>query len=164
MTPPHPGLTWRHDVLPALVLSVIQAAAQLGVPRVALSRALNGRAAISPEMALRWAWGIWGGAPSQGARANASAFGGSSTPSAKAAAQQRRNTLPGSAAAGHSVAATRDGIHGTIYPTASTAAPRPAANPSSVQSAERSTTEEWLFSSRTAQRCRRATLRWPCPA
>lgn len=30
-----------------------QAAAQLGVTRAALSRALNGRAAISPEMALR---------------------------------------------------------------------------------------------------------------
>ena len=30
-----------------------QAAAQLGVTRAALSRVLNGRAAISPEMALR---------------------------------------------------------------------------------------------------------------
>ena len=30
-----------------------QAAEQLGVSRVALSRVLNGRAAISPEMALR---------------------------------------------------------------------------------------------------------------
>ena len=51
--PPHPGLTLRDDVLPALGLSVTQAAAQLGVSRVALSRVLNGRAAISPEMALR---------------------------------------------------------------------------------------------------------------
>jgi addiction module HigA family antidote len=51
--PPHPGLTLRDDVLPALGLSVTQAADQLGVSRVALSRVLNGRAAISPEMALR---------------------------------------------------------------------------------------------------------------
>jgi addiction module HigA family antidote len=51
--PPHPGLTLRDDVLPALGLNVTQAALQLGVSRVALSRVLNGRAAISPEMALR---------------------------------------------------------------------------------------------------------------
>lgn len=51
--PPHPGLTLRDDVLPALGLGVTQAAEQLGVSRVALSRVLNGRAAISPDMALR---------------------------------------------------------------------------------------------------------------
>lgn len=51
--PPHPGLTLRDDVLPALGLSVTQAAEQLGVSRVTLSRVLNGRAAVSPEMALR---------------------------------------------------------------------------------------------------------------
>ena len=51
--PPHPGLTLRDDVLPALSLSVTEAAKQLGVSRVAFSRVLNGRAAISPEMALR---------------------------------------------------------------------------------------------------------------
>jgi antitoxin HigA-1 len=51
--PPHPGLTLRDDVLPALGLKVTEAAKQLDVSRVALSRVLNGRAAISPEMALR---------------------------------------------------------------------------------------------------------------
>jgi len=51
--PPHPGLTLRDDVLPAFGLGVTQAAEQLGVSRVALSRVLNGHAAISPEMALR---------------------------------------------------------------------------------------------------------------
>ncbi|MCI4429977.1 MAG: HigA family addiction module antidote protein [Burkholderiales bacterium] len=51
--PPHPGLTLRDDVLPALGLTVTQAAQQLGVSRVTLSRVLNGRAAVSPEMALR---------------------------------------------------------------------------------------------------------------
>ncbi len=44
--PPHPGLTLRDDVLPALGLGVTQSAEQLGVSRVALSRVLNGRAAI----------------------------------------------------------------------------------------------------------------------
>lgn len=39
--------------LPALGLSVTDAARQLGVARVTLSRVLNGRAAVSPEMALR---------------------------------------------------------------------------------------------------------------
>lgn len=51
--PAHPGLTLRDDVLPALGLNVTQAAGPLGVSRVALSRMLNGRVAISPEMALR---------------------------------------------------------------------------------------------------------------
>lgn len=51
--PPHPGLTLRDDVLPALGLSVTEAAKQLGVARVRFSRVLNGHAAISPEMALR---------------------------------------------------------------------------------------------------------------
>jgi addiction module HigA family antidote len=51
--PPHPGLTLRDDVLPALGLSITVAAQQLGVARVTLSRVLNGHAAISPEMALR---------------------------------------------------------------------------------------------------------------
>ena len=51
--PPHPGETLKEDVLPALGLNVTDAAAQLGVTRPALSRVLNSRAAISPEMALR---------------------------------------------------------------------------------------------------------------
>ncbi len=51
--PPHPGATLREDILPALGLSVIKAAEQLNVARPTLSRILNERAAISPEMALR---------------------------------------------------------------------------------------------------------------
>ncbi|MEX3583349.1 MAG: HigA family addiction module antitoxin [Burkholderia sp.] len=49
--PPHPGETLREDVLPAFGLTEV--AAQLSVARAALLRVLNGRAAISPEMALR---------------------------------------------------------------------------------------------------------------
>lgn len=53
MNPPHPGETLRDDVLPALGRTVTDAAQALGVTRTALSRVLNGKAGISPEMALR---------------------------------------------------------------------------------------------------------------
>lgn len=51
--PPHPAETLREDVLPELGITVTQAAKQLGVSRGALSRLLNGKSAISPEMAIR---------------------------------------------------------------------------------------------------------------
>jgi len=51
--PPHPGETLREDILPALGLSVTDAARQLGISRVALSRVLNGRAGISVDLARR---------------------------------------------------------------------------------------------------------------
>ncbi len=51
--PPHPGETLKEDILPTLGLTVTEAARQLGVTRTALSRVLNGHAAISPEMARR---------------------------------------------------------------------------------------------------------------
>lgn len=51
--PPHPGETLREDVLPALGLSVSEAARQLGVSRVALSRVLHGHAGISVDLARR---------------------------------------------------------------------------------------------------------------
>ncbi|OOH89122.1 addiction module antidote protein, HigA family [Pasteurellaceae bacterium 15-036681] len=51
--PPHPAEIIRDDILPALNLTVTEAAMQLGVNRVTLSRLLNGKAAISAEMALR---------------------------------------------------------------------------------------------------------------
>jgi len=48
----HPGLFIKDRVLPA-GLSVTAAAKLLGVGRPALSNLLNGKAALSPEMALR---------------------------------------------------------------------------------------------------------------
>ena len=51
--PPHPGSILKEDVLPELGIGVTEAAAQLGVSRVALSRVINGRAAISADMAIR---------------------------------------------------------------------------------------------------------------
>ncbi len=52
-SPPHPGLTIRHDCIEALGLSVTQAAKGLGVTRQALNNILSGKSAISPEMAVR---------------------------------------------------------------------------------------------------------------
>ena len=51
--PPHPGETLREDILPALGLTVTQAASQLGVTRATLSRVINGHSGISPDMARR---------------------------------------------------------------------------------------------------------------
>jgi addiction module HigA family antidote len=51
--PPHPGSILKEDVLPELGISVTEAAEQLGVSRVALSRLINGKAGISADMAIR---------------------------------------------------------------------------------------------------------------
>lgn len=51
--PPHPGHLVRSACLDPLKLSVSEAARVLGVSRPTLSSVLNGRAAISAEMAIR---------------------------------------------------------------------------------------------------------------
>lgn len=51
--PPHPGLTVRHDCLEPLELTVTEGAKVLGVTRQALNNLVNGKAGISPEMAVR---------------------------------------------------------------------------------------------------------------
>ena len=51
--PPHPGEVLRKLCLRPLGVSVTQAAKALGVSRKTLSSILNGRAGISPEMAVR---------------------------------------------------------------------------------------------------------------
>ena len=53
MRPAHPGQFIRMEVIEPLDLSVTKAAEILGVTRPALSALLNGRAALSPDMALR---------------------------------------------------------------------------------------------------------------
>ena len=60
--PPHPGLSVRHDCLAPLGLSVTTAAAKLGISRKQLSGIVNGRAGISPEMAIRLDKAFGGGA------------------------------------------------------------------------------------------------------
>lgn len=51
--PPHPGEILRELCLTPLNLTVTDAAASLDVSRNTLSAILNGRAGISPEMAVR---------------------------------------------------------------------------------------------------------------
>jgi len=51
--PPHPGEVLRNPCLEPLGVSVTEAAEALGVSRKTLSAILNGRAGISPEMAVR---------------------------------------------------------------------------------------------------------------
>ena len=51
--PPHPGEILWEDVIAPLGLSVTETAERLAMSRVALSRVLNGRAAISPDLAVR---------------------------------------------------------------------------------------------------------------
>ena len=52
-SPAHPGEIIREEVLNPLALDVTKAASVLGITRPALSRMLNEKAALSPEMALR---------------------------------------------------------------------------------------------------------------
>jgi addiction module HigA family antidote len=51
--PPHPGDIVNELCLKPMGLTVTEAAAALGVSRKTLSAILNGRAGISPEMAVR---------------------------------------------------------------------------------------------------------------
>lgn len=63
--PTLPGEILKEDVLPALNLSVAEAARQLGVSRQSLYKVIAGTVAVTPEMALRlgrWCGngpGIW---------------------------------------------------------------------------------------------------------
>lgn len=51
--PPHPGEIIKELCIEPLGLTVTRAAEALGVSRKTLSAILNGRAGISPEMAIR---------------------------------------------------------------------------------------------------------------
>ena len=53
MRPPHPGSFVREEILEELGLPVARAAEILGVRRATLSDLVNGKASLSPEMALR---------------------------------------------------------------------------------------------------------------
>lgn len=60
--PPHPGEVLQDTVLAEI--SVTEFARRLGVSRVALSRVVNGRAAVSAEMAIRLTAALGGSAES----------------------------------------------------------------------------------------------------
>ena len=51
--PVHPGELLREDVLPALGMTVSDAARELRISRQTLHRILSGTMAVSPEMAVR---------------------------------------------------------------------------------------------------------------
>ncbi len=51
--PPHPGELLREDVLRPLGIEVTDAAHRLGISRTTLSRVINGRSGISPDLAIR---------------------------------------------------------------------------------------------------------------
>lgn len=51
--PPHPGEVLKELCLEPMGLSITEAAEALGVSRKTLSTIINGRAGISPEMAIR---------------------------------------------------------------------------------------------------------------
>lgn len=53
MKPPHPGDFIRTEILEELGLSIVRAAEILDVRRATLSDLVNGKVALSPEMALR---------------------------------------------------------------------------------------------------------------
>jgi addiction module HigA family antidote len=61
-SPPHPGLSVRHDCLEPLGLSVTEAAKRLGVSRKQVSDIVNCRSGLSPEMAIRLDKAFGGGA------------------------------------------------------------------------------------------------------
>ena len=63
-SPPHPGEVLKDGVFNGSGITIKQFAQQIGVTRAALSRVLNGRAAISPDMALRLADALGGSAES----------------------------------------------------------------------------------------------------
>ncbi|WP_103019402.1 HigA family addiction module antitoxin [Salinibacter altiplanensis] len=61
-SPPHPGEIVRKDCIEPLELTVTEAAEGLGVSRKHLSELVNGRAGISPNMAIRLSK-AFGGSP-----------------------------------------------------------------------------------------------------
>lgn len=62
--PPHPGEVLRDGVFAETGITVTEFAKRLGVTRVALSRVLNRKAAISANMAVRLAAALGGSAES----------------------------------------------------------------------------------------------------
>jgi len=68
--PPHPGEYILHDCLEPLELSVTRGAEVLGISRKTLSAIVNGRANVTPRLALRLAR-AFGSTPEQWLRLQA---------------------------------------------------------------------------------------------
>ncbi len=62
--PPHPGKVVLEECIKPLGLSITEAAEGLGVTRATMSRLVNGRTGISPQMAVRLSKAFGGSAES----------------------------------------------------------------------------------------------------
>ncbi len=62
--PPHPGQVILKECIDPLGLTITDAAKGLGVARVTLSRLVNGKSGISPDMAIRLSKAFGGSAES----------------------------------------------------------------------------------------------------
>ncbi len=62
--PPHPGKVVLEECIKPLGLSITEAAKGLGVTRATLSRLVNGKNGISPQMAVRLSKAFGGSAES----------------------------------------------------------------------------------------------------
>ena len=62
--PPHPGEVLKDGVFSDAAITITAFAQKIGITRAALSRVLNGKAAISADMALRLADALGGSAES----------------------------------------------------------------------------------------------------
>lgn len=62
--PPHPGEVLQDTVMGTGAITVTEFAKRLGVSRVALSRVIHGRAAVSADMAIALAAALGGSAES----------------------------------------------------------------------------------------------------
>ena len=61
-SPPHPGLSVRHDCIEPLGLTITEAAKALCVTRQTLNNLVNGKSGISADMAIRLDKAFGGGA------------------------------------------------------------------------------------------------------
>ena len=60
--PPHPGFSVKHTCIEPAGLTIAAAARHLGVSRHRLSKVVNGRASITPDLAIRLDQAFGGGA------------------------------------------------------------------------------------------------------
>ncbi len=64
LNPPHPGCFLKRDCIEYLGLTITEAAERLGVTRLTVSKVVNQRSGISPELAIRLEKMRWGTADS----------------------------------------------------------------------------------------------------
>lgn len=62
LPPPHPGEYLKEDILPALGMTITGFARHLGVTRATMSDLLNGKRAVSTDMAIRLGQALKNGA------------------------------------------------------------------------------------------------------